>query len=461
MLGEISKQSIREERFGGLFRPAIYTQALERLAEALRFGIDPSLENIQALCKILGSPEKKFRIIQIAGTNGKTSTSRMIAALCRAHGARTALYTSPELCEYRERMEIDGKPVSYEDFGTAILTVLSAADLHALRLTEFELLTAAALWLFAEHGVDIAVLEVGLGGRWDATSLRPADIAVITGISYDHTAILGHRLEDIAAEKAAIIQKGCLCALVGEGVVRHPQIERIFEARAALQGLSLQRASLDDGSCSLEEIQDGYGMQLKVTLEDQDVSLRFDGPRYQVQNIVLALHSFYRAYQCFCHDDYELCAFDAHRAEQALRFLRLPGRFEFLRKDPLALIDAAHNPESIESFVSSYRSYARFQTALQPSCVFAAFKDKDIDAMLTVLLREFKSFAFVQTQAARAARAQELYERARSLPEYQKAVHRLEIYDSTQAVVEAFVDRAFVACGSISLAGELSTFYRR
>lgn len=460
MLGEISKQSIREERFGGLSRPAIYTQALERLAEALRFGIDPSLENIQALCKILGSPEKKFRIIQIAGTNGKTSSSRIIAALCRVHGAKTALYTSPELFEYRERMEIDGAVVSYEDFGRAILTVLSTAECHGLQLTEFELLTAAALWLFAEHQVDIAVLEVGLGGRWDATSVRSADLAVITGVSYDHMGILGDTLESIAREKAAIIQKSCCCALVGEGVVRHPELEEICAVQAASCQVKLHRISAAFGAYELEDSASQGVLKIRVKLQDQECFLSYRGPNYQAQNIALATHVFYQAYQYFHQDIPDLLAFEETRAQEALDQLRIPGRFEVLRQDPLVLVDAAHNPESVEMFLSAYQNFAKAQLKEEPCCVFAAFVDKDIDTMLGFLLQEFRVLALVRTCAKRAASVQELHERARALPQYQEGFHVLELYDSTHELVEAFVDRAMVACGSISLAGELSAFYR-
>ena len=169
-----------------------------------------------ALCSALGNPQDAFESVQITGTNGKSSTARVTAALLQAEEVATGLYTSPELERYPERIEIGGEVVSDGDFALALGAALAAA--RALRgddavgteggFTEFELLTAAALWLFRERGVEVAVLEVGLGGRWDATSVVSPSVAAITGVGLDHTAILGDTLEAIAAEKAAIIRTG-------------------------------------------------------------------------------------------------------------------------------------------------------------------------------------------------------------------------------------------------------------
>ncbi len=192
-----------------------YDDALAALQRALSFGMNPSLDGITALCEALGRPQDRFAVVQVTGTNGKTSTTRLTAALLRGEGMRVGLFTSPHLERYNERIEIDGAPVSDADFALALEATLAGGRRAAARpsvpgtpagFTEFELLTAAALWLFRERGVEIAVLEVGLGGRWDATSVVNPSVAVITGVGLDHTAILGDTLEAIAAEKAAIIR---------------------------------------------------------------------------------------------------------------------------------------------------------------------------------------------------------------------------------------------------------------
>ena len=158
-----------------------YDDAVATLEDALKFGMDPSLEPIRAMCAAMGDPQKRYRCVQVAGTNGKSSTTRMIAALLHAQGLRVGLYVSPHLIKYPERIEIDGRVVSDEDFARGIEVALDAAARADVQATEFELLTAAALWLFAREDVDWAVLECGLGGRWDATSVVNPQVAVITG----------------------------------------------------------------------------------------------------------------------------------------------------------------------------------------------------------------------------------------------------------------------------------------
>ncbi|MDR1082772.1 MAG: hypothetical protein LBL27_02755, partial [Coriobacteriales bacterium] len=196
----------------------LYDEALGILRDALAFGIEPSLAGITALMRELGEPQLRYPCIQIAGTNGKSSTARFTAAFLHACGRKVGLYTSPELVEYPERMELDGEVVSRACFADAVLAAHEASQRAIASgeievITEFELLTAAALWLFAEERVTFAVLEVGLGGRWDATSVVNPKVAVVTGIDLDHTAILGDSLEQIAAEKAAIIKPGSIPVL--------------------------------------------------------------------------------------------------------------------------------------------------------------------------------------------------------------------------------------------------------
>jgi dihydrofolate synthase/folylpolyglutamate synthase len=192
-----------------------YTEAIEALERALVFGIHPSLDGIRALTDALGRPQGSFTSVQVTGTNGKTSTARLAAALLAGEGRRVGLYTSPHLDRYPERIEVDGAVVSDADFAAAVGAALGASERlrpgmigEAEGFTEFELLTASALWCFRERQVDVAVLEVGMGGTWDATSVVSPAVAVITGVGLDHMAVLGDTLEKIAAEKAGIFKPG-------------------------------------------------------------------------------------------------------------------------------------------------------------------------------------------------------------------------------------------------------------
>ena len=249
-----------------------YQAALTLIQNLTAFGIEPSLEGVIELMHWLGDPQLSYPSIQIAGTNGKTSTARFTAAFLRSQGYKVGLYTSPELVEYRERMEVEGAVVSKQGFAAAISAAWAATgkavDAGVIwGVTEFELVTAAALWLFAREQVDFAVLEVGLGGRWDATSVVSPKVAVITGIGLDHMAILGDTIEKIAAEKAAIIKAGSIPVL-GSGT---KTTREVFLARC-----------------------DEVGAATPIIVEDTDhcEGLRIDPsrfPSYQKPNIACAL----------------------------------------------------------------------------------------------------------------------------------------------------------------------------
>ena len=197
-----------------------YTEAVSVLTHALKFGINPSLDPIKNMCAAMGDPHKRYKCVQVAGTNGKSSTTRITAALLHAAGYKVGLYTSPHLVKYPERIEINGEVVDDRLFARAISAAVDAAEAIEYEATEFELLTAAAFWLFAEEEVDWAVLECGLGGRWDATSIVSPQVAVITGIGLEHTDVLGDTVEKIAAEKGAIIKEGSTAVLAQEVAAR-------------------------------------------------------------------------------------------------------------------------------------------------------------------------------------------------------------------------------------------------
>lgn len=289
-----------------------YDDAVATLEGALKFGMNPSLKPIRAMCAAMGEPQKRYRCIQVAGTNGKSSTTRMIAALVRAQGLRVGLYVSPHLVKYPERIEIDGRVVSDESFARGIEAALDAAARAHVEATEFELLTAAALWLFAQEGAGWVVLECGLGGRWDATSVVNPQVAVITGVALEHTAILGDTIEKIAGEKAAIIKPGCKAVFAHDLAARE-----VFERQA-------QQVRAPYENANLEAI---------IPFEDEFASL----PVYQRSNLATALAVVTAALD---H------APSPESVRMALSELVIPGRFEILQYDPLVIIDAAHNPQS-------------------------------------------------------------------------------------------------------------------
>jgi dihydrofolate synthase/folylpolyglutamate synthase len=418
-----------------------YDEALSILREALTFGIEPSLDGITALARRLGNPQLRYPCIQVAGTNGKSSTARFAAAFLCAQGRRVGLYTSPELVEYPERMEVDGAVVSHERFADAILAAHEAAEQaiaagEVALITEFELLTAAALWLFADERVDFAVLEVGLGGRWDATSVVSPKVAVITGIDLDHTAILGSSVERIAAEKAAIIKAGCV-AVLGPGTAA---VREVFRARCKEVGVvPLIVGAGTDGSNAPHQPVSPFAPR------------KF--PRYQEQNIACALAATTAA---LGHEP------EAATIRRALDTVSIPGRFELVRPAPPLLIDASHNPQSArvlaEALIERYgQDEATGRLNTFDTLLLGILRDKDAAGIIAALVPLFAHIVATRAATPRAIPADELAGLVASL-----SGRRPEVYPSVADALSALTSRraAVVATGSITLAGEVKQLVR-
>lgn len=392
-----------------------YDDAVATLEDALKFGMDPSLEPIRAMCAAMGDPQKRYRCVQVAGTNGKSSTTRMIAALLHAQGLRVGLYVSPHLIKYPERIEIDGRVVSDEDFARGIEVALDAAARAGVQATEFELLTAAALWLFAREDVDWAVLECGLGGRWDATSIVDPQVAVITGVALEHTAILGDTIEKIAGEKAAIIKPG------SHAIFAHDlAAQGVFERQAQDVGAPYSYAKLD-----------------ATRAFDDELAYM---PVYQRSNLATALAAVTVA---LGH------APSPESVSIALGGLVIPGRFEILRHDPLVIVDAAHNPQSAHVLAGELRRLFDGDAAI-PTLLLGVLDDKDARGIIRELCPLFDRIVVTASSSTRAVPATELA----SLVAEETGV-RPEATHDVRAARELLSGEPIVATGSITVAGEV------
>lgn len=392
-----------------------YDDAVATLEDALKFGMDPSLEPIRAMCAAMGDPQKRYRCVQVAGTNGKSSTTRMIAALLHAQGLRVGLYVSPHLIKYPERIEIDGRVVSDEDFTRGIEVALDAAARAGVQATEFELLTAAALWLFAREDVDWAVLECGLGGRWDATSVVDPQVAVITGVALEHTAILGDTIEKIAGEKAAIIKPG------SHAIFAHDlAAQGVFERQAQDVGAPYSYAKLD-----------------ATRAFDDELAYM---PVYQRSNLTTALAAVTVA---LGH------APSPESVSIALGGLVIPGRFEILRHDPLVIVDAAHNPQSAHVLAGELRRLFDGDAAI-PTLLLGVLDDKDARGIIRELCPLFDRIVVTASSSTRAVPATELA----SLVAEETGV-RPEATHDVRAAQELLSGEPIVATGSITVAGEV------
>ncbi|MBE0416538.1 MAG: bifunctional folylpolyglutamate synthase/dihydrofolate synthase [Coriobacteriia bacterium] len=389
--------------------PFGYVDAVRALRRALTFGINPSLEPIRAMAAELGRPQDAFASVQVTGTNGKSSVTRLIAALFEAHNVCAGAYTSPELHSYTERIACGGVPVSEVMFTAAVGEALDAATRAGVTPTEFEIVTAACLWAFRECGVEAAVLEVGMGGRWDATSVVEPTVAVITGVGLDHTAHLGETREAIAADKAHIIREHSV-AVLGPGTVG---VEVAFHERVSAIGTTaLVRAVRPAGAVSPVAEADTVRYTVTTTPEAPDGATRVDvagifaaytgvevrAPAYQAANVATAI----AAAEAFLER-----ALDAHTVRRAVATITFPGRFQVLGRDPWLVVDAAHNPEGATVLARAIAA-AWPDPVRRPTIVLGVLADKDAIGIVAALAPVAMRFVCVAPESSRALPAADL-----------------------------------------------------
>lgn len=460
--------------------PALgYDDALDVLRSTLRLGISPMLESVEDMLAELGNPDLRFRSLQVAGTNGKTSTSRYAAAMLGGEGLRVGLYTSPELVSYTERIEVDGVPIAEPDFARAIAAAAEAGRrVNATReasgerpydITEFDLLTVGACVVFALLGVEVAVLECGMGGRWDATTaVGSIESVAVTGVGLDHTRILGDTLEKIAGEKAAIIRSGRSCVL-GVGTATPASVEDVFLRRCADEGVvptllrprrledaagelhpGLPRAHAGLPHASYEVLRRPGRIGGSLVLDVTTAHARYRElsalkPAYQAANVACAV--------ALC-EGFLGRGLDPEALFESVVCCPTPGRFDVVRANPVGLVDACHNPQSVGVFLSAVREVAP-EPSTRPTLLCAVLADKDVDGIVGLLAPEFPRVVVTQTRSPRALAAHKLAERFRA-----HGAEPVGEYASCGEALAALAGEAFVACGSITLAGEVAAALR-
>ena len=371
-----------------------YAEAVARLL-ALRggehAGMRPGLERIETLLEALGNPERRCTLVQVAGTNGKGSVAAMLAAILKADGRRVGLYTSPHLVSFRERIRVDGEAIAEDDVADgfdAIATLVARLD-----ATMFEASTALALDHFAREAVDVAVLEVGLGGRLDATTVGTPAVTALARIDLDHQEVLGATLAAIAAEKAAIIRSG-----VAVSAAQAPEAADVLIARAAAVGVPL--------------LMEGRELSVRVRARDLDAqTIDAAGPGWRLEGLRLPLLGVYQPSNA-------LVALAAARTlgvrdaacREGLARARWPGRFEVLRaRDRIVVLDGAHNPAGAAALAASLTEW--FGT-MPLTLVFGALRDKDAPGMLAALAPRARRLIFTASSSPRAARPEALRDAA-------------------------------------------------
>ena len=366
--------------------------------------LDPSLDRIEALVELLGDPQHAYPVVHLTGTNGKTSTSRMIDTLLRAAGLRTGRFTSPHVESMTERISVDGDPMSEETFLQAYNDIAPYVRLverdSAHPLSFFETVVGMAYAAFADSPVDVGIVEVGMGGTWDATNVADGRVAVITPISVDHAKYLGDRPADIAVEKAGIIKPGAIVV----SAVQEPEVAQVLVERAAEVGATILWEGVDFGVEHRLPAVGGQMMSLRgVRGEYDEVFLPLYGA-HQAHNASLAL----AAVEAFIGDEplgYEL-------VREAFAQMTSPGRLEVVRRSPTIVLDAAHNPHGAAALAEALEDSFTFSPLIG---VVGVMADKDHEGMLAELEPVLAHVVITQNTTERAMPAAELAEIAEGI----------------------------------------------
>ena len=316
------------------------------LDERIGQGVKPGLERITGVLEFMGNPQLDYPIIHVAGTNGKTTVTRLVADILGAHGIRTGTFTSPHLHRLEERFSIDGAPITSDAFTQAVADIAWFVEEYERRaetgITYFEITAALAFSLFAEVALDVAIIEVGMGGRWDATNVVDAAVAVVTGIALDHVEYLGETVAEIAAEKAAIIGEGGVAVTgpippAGEGAIT----ARVDETGAKWYRWGDAFSVADETRAVGGWMVDVVGIYTDYT----ELYLPIHG-RHQIDNLATAIATA---------ETFLERALDIDALRDALAATTHPGRIEVVHHRPLVIVDGAHNVQGVEGLASALR----------------------------------------------------------------------------------------------------------
>lgn len=398
------------------------------------FGMRFGLDRMRRMMTVLGSPERSFDSIHVVGTNGKTSTTRMIAAILERHGLRTGCYLSPHLMSYSERVQIGERDIETHAFAAAIAQAAWAAERVNRTLaeddhvTQFELLTAAALWELARRGAEVVVIEAGLGGRYDATNVIDSEVAVLTNVGLEHTRWLGPTLTDIATEKLAVLGEGSVLAL---GADSQPEVLDVARATVAERGARLLIAD--------------------VPAEELTLGMRGSFQRANFALARLAAETYLGKARIEIRED---------AVREAAISTLVPGRMQIVAQAPLTVLDGAHNPAAAEALAGSLPELLAGRSL---ALVLGVLDDKDAAGMLAALLPLCERAWFTAPPSRRALPPATLLSLARQLgfgrtacePQASKALAAAQSWARAREEGGAALAAAVLATGSVYLVGEL------
>jgi dihydrofolate synthase/folylpolyglutamate synthase len=399
------------------------------------------LTNTIALCTSLGNPQNKIKTVHIAGTNGKGSTSHMLAAIFQKCGYKTGLYTSPHLKDFRERIKVNGEMIT-ENFVTEFVEATKSFS-EEINPSFFELTFVMAVEYFVQCNVDIAIIETGLGGRLDSTNVITPEVSIITNIGYDHTDILGDTLEKIAFEKAGIIKEK-VPVIIGETKF---ETKRVFLDKAEEKNAPVFFAQEKYKVVSANYLNEKLLLEVNDVGKNSVSGYLLDLPGlYQAKNFLTVLTATDILKENFSLTDTNI----KQAVDHVKKLTGLHGRWEIISRHPLIILDVAHNVDGIQQLVNQIQisSYNNLHI------IFGMVKDKEIEKVLALLPKQ-ASYYFTRAQIPRALPENELLERADKF--HLKGNAYSEVNEALEAARNnASADDLIIVCGSVFVVGEVN-----
>lgn len=414
-----------------------YKNALNYIENTYLFGANPSLSRMKKLLDLIGNPQNSLKYVHVAGTNGKGSTSSAVASVLEEAGYKTGLYTSPYITDFRERIKVNGEMIKKSELVKEveyIIPFVEKAAKDGFKPTEFEIITAIGFDYFKKKGCEIVVLEVGLGGRYDATNVIDNSIvSVITAISYDHTKLLGNTLTEIAGEKSGIIKHNGTC------VVSPSQETEALE--------TIMKNCAEQNSMIILPNENAVKIK-KESLAGTDIeygTFSFHIPlpgRHQIRNFLTALE----AIKTVKKNGFNISDENIKKGFSKVRFA---ARLEVLNKSPLVLVDGAHNPSGTAALADAIKRYL----TVSPVVIMGMLKDKDYETSVKEIALLSKSFIAVKPESPRALEAEKTAETAKQY--CTDSNYENNYLNAFKSALNKSGNGPIVICGSLYLAGKM------